>query len=375
MSDHPSTPPGRSHGILPSQDLRELVASAALTAAAPITEDQIQPASLDLRLGEVAWRVRAGFLPGARATVMEGVEAVGMHRLSLAETAVLERGCVYIIPLVERLQLPPGVSGAANPKSSTGRLDLFTRLIADYASEFDEIPAGYDGPLYAEVSPRTFSVVVQSGMRLNQLRLRRGGRRGSDTALKRLFRNVRLVDAPGGSGQIQRGLAISVDLSPAGDQLVGWRARRHTDLVDLSRIDHYEATDFWEPVRPDRTGAVVLNPGDFYILASKEAVTVPPDHAAEMRAYDTRVGEFRVHYAGFFDPGFGYADCGGAGSRAVLEVRSFEVPFIVRDGQRIGRLVYEPLTARPDKLYGLQIGSSYQRQGLMLAKQFRRSVA
>lgn len=363
----------RSSGLLPSQEIRDLVVAGAIAGAEPIGEDQIQPASLDLRLDAVAHRVRASFLPGSGATVLQRIDEFGMHRFELGSGAVLEKGCVYIVPLMESLNLKGRLSGFANPKSSTGRLDVFTRLIADHGAVFDQVPAGYRGPLYAEISPRTFSIVVRRGSRLSQLRLRRGSAETGDSMLKRLQREVRVVDAVEGAADIDQGIAVTVDLSNGiGGGIVGWRARHHTGLIDLNLIDHYDVRDFWEPVRADTDGAVVLNPGDFYILASKEAVTVPPDHAAEMRAYDTRVGEFRVHYAGFFDPGFGFAATGGTGSRAVLEIRSFEVPFVLRDGQLVGRLVYERMTETPDKLYGTPIGSSYQRQSLALAKQFRR---
>ncbi|MCU0838289.1 MAG: 2'-deoxycytidine 5'-triphosphate deaminase [Rhodospirillales bacterium] len=367
-------------GLVPSQEIRAMIRGREIIAAADIGEEQIQPASLDLRLGPVAYRVRASFLPGPTATVMERIDAFGMHRIDLTDGAVLERGCVYIVPLKESLALKFRVAAIANPKSSTGRLDVFTRLITDRAAVFDHVQAGYRGPLYVEISPRTFSVVVREGTSLNQLRIRRGSPAPSDAALRRLHEEHRLVAAAAdgvaagaADVDIDEGIAVTVDLDGGADEgPVGWRARRHTELIDLARIDHYPTGEFWEPVRPDGHGTLVLNPGDFYILASKEAVAVPPDHAAEMRPYDTRVGEFRVHYAGFFDPGFGYAAAGGAGSRAVLEIRSFEVPFALRDGQLVGRLVYERLTAVPDKLYGQGIGSSYQRQGLALAKQFRR---
>lgn len=367
--------PAHTTGLLPAQEIRALIRAREIQAIEEIGEDQVQPASLDLRLGGEAWRVRASFLPGPGATVEQRIAAFGMHRIDLSEAAVLEKGCVYVVPLQESLALKSRTSGIANPKSSTGRLDVFTRLITDRGSVFDQVPAGYKGPLYAEISPRTFSVVVRRGSRLSQLRLRRGSPPATDTALRRLHSSVRLVDAGESTADIDEGIAVTVDLKGDGSgRPIGWRARRHADLIDLGQVDHYDAAEFWEPVHPDSRGAVVLNPGDFYILASKEAVTVPPDHAAEMRPYDTRVGEFRVHYAGFFDPGFGFAGSGGAGSRAVLEIRSFEVPFALRDGQLVGRLVYERLTAVPDKLYGTGIGSSYQRQGLQLAKQFRRGA-
>ncbi len=370
----PASAGPRLTGILPAQELRAMVRSREILAAVEIGEDQIQPASLDLRLGRVAYRVRASFLPGPSATVRERLDAFGMHEIDLAAGAVLEKGCVYIVPLSESVALRSRVSALANPKSSIGRLDVFTRLITDHSAVFDQVAAGYKGPLFAEVSPRTFSIVVRQGSRLNQLRLQRGSPPSTDTQLRRLHRETPLVASLSGEADIDQGIAVTVDLAGEGQpgRPVGWRARRHTDLIDLAMVDHYRPEDFWEPVGADAAASLILNPGDFYILASKEAVAVPPDHAAEMRPYDTRVGEFRVHYAGFFDPGFGYAGSGGAGSRAVLEIRSFEVPFALRDGQLVGRLVYERLAGIPDKLYGAAIGSSYQRQGLMLAKQFRR---
>ncbi len=368
--------PRHSTGILPSQVLRELARSHEIEAAAEISEAQIQPASIDLRLDGTAYRVRASFLPGPEATVEHKIESFGMHQIDLSEGAVLEKGCVYIVPLIEHLRLGGETLGMANPKSSTGRLDIFTRLITDYATEFDRVKAGYKGPLYAEISPRAFSVVVRTGSRLNQLRLRRGSHAYSDNALRRLHQRVPLIDKPLGKADVSNGLPLSIDLK--GDPetgLIGYKAKPHAGLIDVDRIGHYAIADFWETVHAGPDNGIILNPNDFYVLVSKEAVTVPPDHAAEMVAYDTLVGEFRVHYAGFFDPGFGHAAGGGAGTRAVLEVRSHEVPFLVEDGQVVGRLVYERLTEVPDKLYGTTIGSSYQRQRLALSKQFRPASA
>ena len=373
----------RSTGLLPSQMLRAAVRLGhELVAAAPIGDDQIQPASLDLRLGEVAYRVRASFLPGARSTVKDKLDQLSMHRIDLSAGTVLERDCVYIVPLFEMTALPRRTSAAANPKSSTGRLDVFARVITDYGTEFDRVREGYRGPLYAEISPRSFSVVVRTGSRLVQLRIRRGSPLFRDTALRRLHAESPLVELPGDDGApvsraIRNGLVFTVDMMGQGDSgLVGYKARRHTDVVDVDKIDFYDPNDFWEPVYarrgPRELSGLVLDPNDFYILASREAVVVPPDHAAEMLPYDTFVGEFRVHYAGFFDPGFGAAEAGGQGSRAVLEVRSHEVPFLIEHGQTMGRLIYEPLIARPDRLYGGGIGSSYQSQGLSLSKHFKK---
>ncbi|MCH7793751.1 MAG: 2'-deoxycytidine 5'-triphosphate deaminase, partial [Proteobacteria bacterium] len=287
---------------------------------------------------------------------------------------VLERGCVYIVPLMESLRLSKRDSGVANPKSSTGRLDVFTRLITDHGAEFDRVRPGYEGPLYAEISPRTFSILARRGSRLNQLRLRRGAPTVGEAALKRLNEEVRLVHTDAGTENFAEGkVTLTVDLKgDSSTEFIGYKARKHTALIDIDKTNHYDAADFWEPIYARADRAIILDPDDFHILASREAITVPPDHAAEMVAYDTLVGEFRVHYAGFFDPGFGYEVEGAPGTRAVLEVRSHEVPFVIEHGQTMGRLVYERLTGVPDKIYGAGIGSSYQRQGLTLSKHFKR---
>jgi len=355
-----------------------MIKACRIEADTAINEHQIQPASLDLRLDSTAYRVRASFLPGRNAKVADKLSLLEMHRINLTEGAVLEKGCVYIVPLMERINLPNSVSGTANPKSSTGRLDVFTRLICDHTGEFEAVSAGYSGPLYAEISPRTFSILVRRGSSLNQLRLRRGNPRAADSAMRKLQKVDGLVHSESGEVDINDGVAISVDLE--GDTktgLVGYRAKPHTALIDVDRPDAHDVWDFWEPVlsHKNQLTELILNPDEFYILMSKEYVSVPLDHAAEMRAYDTRVGEFRVHYAGFFDPGFGHAAAGGSGSRAVLEVRSHDVPFLIEDGQTVCRVVYEPMVEIPDKLYGLSgIGSHYQGQGLKLSKHFRAPI-
>ena len=353
-------------GVLPAQALRQLIAQGALAAAPAIRDYQIQPASLDLRLGPVAYRVRASFLAGQGRTVKERLDEFTMHKVNLAEGAVLEKNCVYVIPLAERLALPHGVTAVANAKSSSGRLDLLTRTITDGGTEFDRIPEGYTGPLYAEVCPRSFSVLVREGQRLNQIRFRQGQAVLSDPDLAALHATDPLVS---GEAVISEGLGFSVDLKPATGTLVGYRAKPHTGVVDLDRIGHYPASDFWEELH-SRDGRIILDPGAFYILVSREAVTIPPDYAAEMAPYLAMVGEFRVHYAGFFDPGFGHAAAGGSGSRGVLEVRCHEAPFVLEHGQVVGRLVYEHMKERPETLYGAGISSNYQGQGLKLAKQF-----
>jgi len=367
----PSTP---SAGILPCQALERLIdAKRAIRGEEPIEAQQIQPASLDLRLGAVAYRVRASFLPGKGATVVTRLEDLAMHRMDITAGAVLERGCVYIVPLLESLALPPDYSAMGNPKSSTGRLDVFTRLITDYGTEFDRVRPGYVGPLYAEVSPRTFSVLVRKGSRLNQLRLSSGSPTASDEEMRRLQAQLQVVGSEIDDEEIRSGVPVTVDArGEATGGLVGYRAKNHSGLIDIDRVRQYEVADYWEPVYAPRRGGLVLDPADFYILASREAVKVPPTHAAEMIAYDTLVGEFRVHYAGFFDPGFGHPAAGGEGARAVLEVRSYEVPFVLEHGQVVGRLTYERLTELPSRLYGGSgVQSSYQRQGLQLSKHFK----
>jgi len=354
-------------GVLPSQSLRRMISDGAITATPDIIDEQIQPASLDLRLGSVAWRVRASFLTGAGATVAQRLEDFAMHKVDLTGGAVLEKGCVYVVPLMEHLALPTGIQAVANAKSSTGRLDLLTRAVTDGGTEFDRIPDGYTGPLYAEICPRSFSVLVRPGMRLNQIRFRAGQARLDDSALRALHAETPLVDS---TAVIDDGLGFSVDLQPRTGTLVGYRAKPHTGVIDLDKLAHYDPAEYWEDLR-SASGRIILDPGAFYILVSRESVVIPPCYAAEMAPFLAMAGEFRVHYAGFFDPGFGWAEAGGAGSRGVLEVRCHEAPFVLEHGQIVGRLVYERMAERPETLYGSGIASNYQGQGLKLSKHFR----
>ncbi len=331
-----------THGVLSDTELKRAIRERWIAADEPFLDDQIQPASLDLRLGDMAYRLRASFLPGPNASVRQRLDdELVMHTIDLRNGAVLETGCVYLVQVQEELALPSHIHGAANPKSSTGRVDVFTRLITDGATAFDAIPAGYHGPMWAEISPCTFSVLVRTGTRLSQVRLRRG--------------------APKPTREIN----FTMDLSLEGP--VGFRAKRHSGVLDLDRIGTYDPRDFWEPMEA-RRGRVVLDPGQFYIFASKENVLIPPDEAAEMAPIRPELGEFRAHYAGFFDPGFGVAPHEG---RAVLEVRSRDVPFFVEDGQPVGKLVFEKLSGPVERLYG-ESGSNYQGQGLKLSKNFAR---
>lgn len=360
-------------GILPSQEIRGLIESGALKLAEPILDTQLQPASLDLRLGHVAHRVRASFLPGPGTSVQSKLDQIQMHTISLSQGAVLETGCVYIVPLLESLALPADLAAAANPKSSTGRLDVFTRVIADGVAAFDQVPAGYHGPLFAEICPQTFPIVVRKGSRLSQIRFRQGPAANTDAQLIELHKKETLVSSSDGAGDadISGGIALSVDLKGDKDGLVGFRARRHTGVVDVDKPGSCPVADYWDPIYLKGTTQLILDPDQFYILASKEAVHVPPTHAAEMVPFNPLVGEFRVHYAGFMDPGFGHAAAGGNGSRVVLEVRSHKVPFILEHGQIIGRLIYERMTETPDIIYGRDLKSNYQGQGLKLSKHFK----
>ena len=373
-------------GILSSQEILDLINKNIIKSDQGIDKDTIQPASIDLRLGGNGWRVPASFLPGKGNKVSSRLKDLAMHEFSLVDGAVLECGCVYIVKLLESVSLTDDLAGIANPKSSTGRLDVFTRLIVDGAQEFEDVPAGYQGPLYAEISPRTFSVLVRTGSRLNQLRIRRGVSFTSDKEMEILQEHVGLVrnqDDRELPDKIKNGVPLSVDL--IGEKgLIGYKARKHSMLIDVDKPNFYKSEFFWEKITTEdlvyqtsysktdiNSGGLILSPDAFYILASKEYVSVPSNYAAEMRAYDTKVGEFRAHYAGFFDPGFGLTELGASKTKAVLEVRSHDVPFLIEQGQTVCRLVYEPMANVPKHLYGESSGTNnYQAQGLKLAKHF-----
>ncbi|HEV3040101.1 MAG TPA: 2'-deoxycytidine 5'-triphosphate deaminase [Candidatus Angelobacter sp.] len=375
----------RLEGMLPSQEIRELIAKGSILApSSTITEKQIQPASLDLRLGDVAYRVQASFVP-QNSTVEHGIRELGLKitNVDLTRATVFEKGCVYIVPLLEELNLPDDISAWANPKSSTGRLDIFTRLITDYGIAFEKVRPGYKGRLFAEIASRTFTIAVRAGITLNQLRFIRGKPKPSERATKALERaewekdEALVYDEEGNPEKAlidKQSVKLSVNLrgnDPS--EVIAYKARENTPVIDLTNINHYDPNEFWDVRHDPGKRGLILDPGGFYILASKERLSVPPEWAAEMVSMDQDIGEFRIHYAGFFDPGFGYGSNDVKGTRAVLEVRAHEVPFLIEHGQIMGRLKYFPLVARPDKIYGVQIGSSYQRQGLALSKHFKKS--
>lgn len=373
-------------GILPSQKIKEMLRSGEIkTVLAPIEDDQVQPASIDLRLGRYAYPVDTSFLPGRGLRVLDKMrqldERFDDFKIDLGNGAVLEKGRVYVVPLMEAIALSSDVAAFANPKSSTGRLDILTRLIADEATSFDQVEEGYRGELFIEIAPRSFSVVVKTGTRLNQLRFRRtrgdGAKAIAAAEWKKLLDDGQIVDSRDhetNAKSIQTGvLPFSVDLQGAGEGgIIGYRSKKHAKRIDLERRD-YDPMDFWEPIPFNKTSSLILDPDEFYILMTKEAIAVPPEYAAEMLPYDTRAGEFRVHYAGFFDPGFGWDTLlnKAGSSRGVLEVRSHEVPFLLEHGQTVGWLRYERMAARPELLYGQDIKSNYQGQSLKLAKQFK----
>jgi dCTP deaminase len=380
----------RRQGILPSQEIRELIRNGKIRSPLEISEDQIQPASIDLRLGKVAYCVEASFLPSSVSTIAAKIKALLREEIDLSQPALLKKGSVFVIPVVESLVLPPDMSGKANPKSTTGRLDVFTRLMTEGGGDFEQVPGGYSGALYVEVVPRTFSIVVRAGTKLNQLRFWRGSPLRDDEYLRALDRRENLVYRESGNesergpqdaqrqvvavpATIRGGLRLTVDLCGNDkDTIVAYRAKSKAAAIDLGKVGAYDPAEFWDCLARPKLERLVLKPGDFYLLASKERLGVPPAHAAEMEQYDPSLGEFSVHYAGFFDPGFGYGSAGEVkGTKAVLEVRAHEVPILLEDQQTVGRLNYFKMANPPGKIYGQAIGSSYQQQGLALSKQFR----
>ncbi|MGQ0667106.1 MAG: 2'-deoxycytidine 5'-triphosphate deaminase [Nitrospiraceae bacterium] len=379
----------RHAGILPYQDIKRLIAGRSIGASLPIEDRQIQPASLDLRLGCKAYRLISSFLPelsaiSARLNVLDFYQSdLVMYEMDLTDGAILEKGHVYLVPLLEHLKLPRTIRARANPKSTTGRLDVFTRVVTDLNAGFDEIRSGYQGPLFLEVVPRSFAIKVHTGQSLNQIRFVRGESTVTDKALLALHRKTPLLYHNDPSKKVvgnrdfraERGLFLRIDLK--GEErtdsgIIGYRAKKNSHVIDLGKVGHYAAADFWEPLYRHRHDSLLLEPEEFYILASKERIRVPAGYAAEMVAYEAACGELRTHYAGFFDPGFGYGAEGELkGTQVVLEVRPHDVPFLIHDGQTFFKVVYDGMLDLPDQLYGVGLGSSYQQQALTLSKHFK----
>ena len=373
---------GRS-GVFSYGELKAAIDEGVISSVAPIDDAQVQPASMDLRLGSRVYRLVSSFLPEGEEVLKKlhtpdvyGSDLV-MYETDISDGGILERGSVYLIPLMEELNLPRNVGGKANPKSTTGRLDIFTRVITDCNPSFDEIPEGYRGGLYLEVMPRSFTIKVKKGLSLVQLRLRRGACTVSDPALKRLNKDTRLLyDGKRNLGndkvRVSGGLFMSIDLEGGGDGVIGYKSKRNSHVVDLTKRGYYNIEDFWEPLYANKKSTLILEPEEFYILASKEKIRIPGRFAAEMVPFEAGSGELRTHYAGFFDPGFGYGKKGEVkGTRAVLEVRAHDVPFMIAHGQSFCKLFFERMSEKPEKVYGPKIGSSYQYQGITLSKQFK----
>ena len=379
--DRPSKSVLPAKGVLPDVLLREAIRLGWVSSEEEIPSTNVQPASIDLRLGGVAYRLRSSFLPGKRPVLQSLNEHQIGPEILLSNGAVLEKNRPYLIPLKERMDLPEGVRARANPKSSTGRLDVFTRVLVDGSPGFDEIPERYRGPMYLEVVSRSFTIQVEEDLLLNQVRLINGSGLVADEELRRMHARTPLLyhysldgrpPLPADNITFSNGLFLTVDLSGDAEKIVGYRAKENSRLLDLSQVGQHLIKDFWEPVDSDQHNRLILEPEKFYLLVSLEGVAVPPEYAGEMTAYDPTSGELRTHYAGYFDPGFGFSDMDGVyGSRAVLEVRAHDVPFALEHGQRIAKLAFEPMVTPPAKLYGPEIGSSYQNQRLKISKVFQ----
>lgn len=365
-------------GVIPVQNIKKLIENGIIKSAYPITERQFQPASLDLRVGNIAYRIRSSFLP-QRCSVEERLKDLFMYEIDLSKNGILEKGNIYLIPLIEELNLPNDIRGRTNPKSTTGRLDIFTRVITDYSHRFEDIDYGYKGRLYLEVVTRSFTIKIEPSQSLNQLRLFRGDGRLNNSDLCSIYDRYSLLYGEDGSPlkiedvKISDGLFMRINLKGDHQGIIGYKAKRNSSVIDLNKVGFYDAADYWEPIYPPRNDFIILEPEEFYIFSSKERVRVPPDYAAEMVEYDAGSGELRTHYAGFFDSGFGYGAKGEIkGTKAVLEVRPHDVPFRIEDNQIFFKIKYEKMIETPVTYYGMDIGSSYYNQELTLSKQFKR---
>ena len=365
-------------GVLSNVMLEEAITHGIISAGEyRIGERQLQPASLDLTLGKVAHRLRCSFLPD-KEPVEQKLKSLSEGQIDLRKEGpgFLERNVPYLVELREQLALPPGTRGKANPKSSTGRIDVFTRVITDQSYQFDEVANGYHGKLYLEIVPISFPIRVCEGLSLNQLRLIAGeAPRLTDTEIHEEHAKAPLLFVDGRAVlakdlAVRNGLFLSLDLRGDSDGFVGYKARRNTRLLDLTSVEAVDPADFWEPVIRERGDRIVLEPEEFYLLMSRENVRIPPGLASEMVAYDPTSGELRTHYAGFFDPGFGHAGKRPTGSRAALEVRAHDVAFLIENGQGVCKLSFERMLCEPTKLYGSSPSSNYQNQTSTLSKYF-----
>lgn len=365
-------------GVFPIQWLLKATQDGMIRAETyQIPPSNFQPASLDLRLGDKAYRLRCSFLPDTKS-VQDKLHDFVMGEIDLRDGAILERNRPYLIPLIEGLYLPNTIRAKANPRSSTGRLDIFTRVITDYSHKFDEIRTGYQGKLYLEVLSRTFTIKVRTRDSLNQIRLINGISHCDDKDILAYHKHTPILfenssSVPKDDLVLSNGLFLGVDLAGKDKGMIGYRAKKNSQLLDLSKVGNYNPADFWESLSAESEGRIVLEPEEFYLILSKESVRIPPEFAAEMAAYDPTSGELRTHYAGFFDPGFGYDSQGQIkGTKAVLEVRAHDVPFILEHGQKVCKLEFHKMCVPPASLYGKEIGSSYQEQEWTLSKHFFR---
>ena len=365
-------------GVIPVQKLKSLIKNGAIRSGVPLRKDQFQPASLDLRIGKKAYRIRSSFLP-QKGSVRKKLKDLFMYEIDLSKNGILEKGNIYLIPLMEKLNLPDDIRGRTNPKSTTGRLDIFTRVITDYSHRFEDIDYGYRGELYLEVVTRSFTIKVEPGHCLNQLRLFRGDERLSDIELKSIYDKYSLLyndsgkPSKGKDVKISDGLFMSINLKGNHHGIIGYKAKKNSSVIDIGKTGFYDEADYWEPIHTPKDDFLILEPEEFYIFSSKERVRVPIEYAAEMVEFDAGSGELRTHYAGFFDSGFGYGANGEIkGTKAVLEVRPHDVPFRIEDSQTFFKIKYERMIEPPETYYGMDIGSSYYNQELALSKQFKR---
>lgn len=367
-------------GVLSYQIIKRYVTENKIYSKKKIEDWQIQPNTLDLRLGNIGYRVRTSFL-SVDSAVSKKIGDYVMYEINLAQGAILEKGCVYVIPLMESLNLPNDIYGKTNPKSSVGRLDVFTRVISDANYRYNAISEGYQGKLYVEISPISFTIKVKEGDSINQLRLLKGNNvRLSDSELKAWYRKMPLLYNEKGKAIplsktiFSDGLHMRIDLKYSKKKrVIGFKSKKNSTVIEISKRNYYPIDHFWERLYSDNKSSLILQPEEFYIFASKERVVIPPGLCGEVIPYDPENGEMRVHYAGFFDSGFGHvrSQQGYVGAKAVLEIRPHDVPFLIEDGQIIFRMVFDKNNVRPDHLYGHGIKSSYQCQDLKLSKHFK----